>query len=70
MIRLWSFLGPTTNRSTLIICSFFGRVDVYLLLVVALGNTWLLFCMLLQRSILQKLLVAAIPDPVSGEPPG
>jgi len=49
MIRLWSVLGPTTNRSVLIVCALAGRPDIYLWTVLTAGNLWLLFCTLLQR---------------------
>jgi len=49
MIRMWSFLGPSTNRTLLIVSALFGRIDVYLWCVVTLGNSWALFAYLLQR---------------------
>ena len=55
MIRLWSFLGPTTNRTALILCSFIGRVDIYLDAVILAGNLWLICCFILQRRIHQRL---------------
>lgn len=53
MIRCWSFLGPTTNRTVLIVCALFGRLDLYLYAVVIGGNLWLLACVLLQRRLNQ-----------------
>jgi phosphatidylglycerophosphate synthase len=55
MIRLWSFLGPTTNRSLLIACAFAGRVDLFLWTVVMAGNAWLAVCFFLQRGIHRRL---------------
>jgi len=55
MIRLWSMLGPTTNRSLLIACAFTGRVDLFLWGVVTAGNAWLVVCFLLQRRIHRQL---------------
>lgn len=49
MIRLWSFLGPTTNRTALIISVLFGRMDFYLWIVVTAGNIWLLVCFIIHR---------------------
>jgi phosphatidylglycerophosphate synthase len=51
MIRMWSFLGPTTNRTALIICAAAGRIDIYLWGVILLGNFWLMVCSFRQRSI-------------------
>jgi len=51
MVRLWSFLGPTTNRTLLIACAIAGRIDLYLWSVFIFGNCWLLVCYLLQRNI-------------------
>ncbi len=55
MIRCWSVLGPTTNRTLLIVCALFRRLDLYLLAVLAAGNLWLLFCYARQRKIHQEL---------------
>ncbi len=51
MIRLWTFLGPTTNRSLLIICALFGNVTIFLWTVVIAGNSWLILCSILQKRI-------------------
>ena len=51
MIRLWSFLGPTMNRSTLIGCALAGRVDLYLWAIMIPGNCWMVLCYLLQKRI-------------------
>lgn len=48
-IRLWSFLGPTTNRTLLMACALADRVDWYLLAVVSAGNAWLAVASLAQR---------------------
>ncbi|HTK82310.1 MAG TPA: CDP-alcohol phosphatidyltransferase family protein [Bacteroidota bacterium] len=55
MIRLWSFLGPTTNRTLLIVCALAGRVDIFLWTVVAAGNVWMIACSLAQKRIYSKL---------------
>lgn len=49
VIRLWSLLGPTTNRSLLIVSALVGRVDLFLWSVTILGNGWLMICFVLQR---------------------
>jgi len=59
MIRFWSFLGPTTNRSLLIVCALSSRPDVYLWLIILAGNLWLIICLLYQRRIYGELLQEA-----------
>lgn len=51
MIRLWSILGPTTNRTLLICCAVAGRPEVFLWIVVAGLNGWMLVAALLERRI-------------------
>jgi phosphatidylglycerophosphate synthase len=51
IIRMWSFLGPTTNRTALIACVLFGNIHVYLWIVVVPVNIWLFVCYALQRRI-------------------
>lgn len=60
MVRLWSFLGPTTNRTLLVICAFAGRVDLFLWIVATAGNAWLLGCYLRQKHIHRKLELAQV----------
>lgn len=38
LIRLWTFLGPTTQWTFLIITSFINRIDIYLLGILIIGN--------------------------------
>jgi hypothetical protein len=66
MIRAWSFLGPTTNRTLLIVCALFSRVDLYLWIIVVAGNMWLGICYAAQRRIHQAgTLVASNGHPFS-----
>jgi len=55
MIRLWSFLGPTTNRTMLIVCALFGTIPIYLWGIVTIGNMWFVVSYLLQRRIHHRL---------------
>ncbi len=57
MIRLWTFLGPTTNRSMLIVSALLGNVTYFLWAVVLGGNVWLVLCSLLQKRIDKMLSV-------------
>jgi phosphatidylglycerophosphate synthase len=63
MIRLWSVLGPTTNRTLLIVCAFAGRIDLYLWSVAAGGNVWLLATSLLQARLRRGEIPARPPAP-------
>ncbi len=38
LIKFWTFLGPTTQWTFLIITSFLNRIDIYLLGIVVVGN--------------------------------
>ena len=49
MLRLWSFLGPTTNRTALILAALYGRTDAYLWFASVPANAWLLVCYVLER---------------------
>lgn len=55
MIRLWSFLGPTTNRTLLIVCALVGRIEWYLWIVIVAGNAWLYICYVLQQKIHRRM---------------
>lgn len=57
MIRLWSLLGPTTNRSLLICCALLGKVEYFLWIVIIAGNSWLVLCFFLQRKIHDNVLL-------------
>ena len=59
MIRMWSFLGPTTNRTALIVSALFGKVDAFLWIVGTLGNAWLVVCYIRQRQIHRALELAS-----------
>ncbi len=59
MIRFWSILGPTTNRTVLIVCALLGRLDLYLWTVLAALNSWLALAYLLQRRVDRTLRTPA-----------
>jgi phosphatidylglycerophosphate synthase len=60
MIRLWSVLGPTTNRTLLVICALAGRIDLFLWIIATLGNAWLIVCYVLQHRIHRQLGLARV----------
>jgi len=56
MIRIWSFLGPSTNRTILIISALFGRIDYYIWIVVGAGNAWLAFSYILEARYRRRIM--------------
>ncbi len=52
MMRSWTLLGPTTNRSLLIVCALAGRPELFLWIVATIGNAWLGVCLMRQRALL------------------
>jgi len=62
LIRAWSFLGPTTNRSLLVVCALAGRIDLFLWLVISAGNVWLVVCMIRQRAMDRSLAGELPPE--------
>lgn len=65
MIRLWSFLGPTTNRTTLILFAVAGRVELFLWTVVLAGNVWLLTCFIVQKVSERQAAQAGVSSKVT-----
>ncbi len=59
MIRLWSFLGPTTNRTLLIASAFAGHPGWYLIAVSIAGNGYMLVMLLFQWETMRRLHRAA-----------
>ncbi|MBI5020803.1 MAG: CDP-alcohol phosphatidyltransferase family protein [Ignavibacteriales bacterium] len=60
LIRFWSFIGPTTNRTILIFFAFLGRIDIYLWVILIAGNLWLIFCRVYQYSIDNKKKTSSV----------
>jgi hypothetical protein len=38
LIHFWTYLGPTTQWTALIVCSFLNRLDIYLWAIAGVGN--------------------------------
>lgn len=55
IIRFWLLLGPTTEITTLIICSFFNRLDIFIWIIV-IGFNSLAAILLPLQHILDKTL--------------
>jgi hypothetical protein len=48
IVHLWTYVGPTTELSFLIFCSFIGRLDLYLWGIVIVANSFVLLLYLIQ----------------------
>jgi phosphatidylglycerophosphate synthase len=51
MIHLWTYIGPTTELTFMIICAFINRWDIFLLGMVSVGNIYTLILFLVQKSV-------------------
>jgi hypothetical protein len=49
LMHFWTYLGPTTQWTLLIVCAFFGRLDIYLWGIAGAGNLLAAVMMLVQR---------------------
>ncbi|MCB2204516.1 CDP-alcohol phosphatidyltransferase family protein [bacterium] len=58
MIKLWLFLGPTSQITWMVICAFLNRLDVYVYGLVIGGNLWALLLYPLQRRINHRFKVS------------
>ncbi|TAK58514.1 MAG: hypothetical protein EPO24_08440 [Bacteroidetes bacterium] len=55
IIRWWTLLGPTTNRTLLILSALLGNVEMFLWLILIPGNLWLVVCLIYQKMIDKKI---------------
>lgn len=55
LIRLWTFLGPTTQWTFLIVTSILNRLDIYLLGILVAGNLLAIVTYFLQSKTDRKL---------------
>ncbi len=55
IIHLWTYLGPTTQLTFMIICSFLSRLDIYLMGMIVFGNLFALILFVLQKQIDNQL---------------
>jgi hypothetical protein len=51
IIHLWSYIGPSSELSFLIICSYFNRLDIYLYGLVTVLNVYAIILYFFQRRI-------------------
>jgi phosphatidylglycerophosphate synthase len=48
LVHLWTYVGPTTELSFLILCAFIGRLDIYLYGIVIFANIYVILLYLFQ----------------------
>jgi phosphatidylglycerophosphate synthase len=49
LMHCWTYLGPTTQWTLLVVCSFIGRLDIYLWGIAGVGNLLVIIMSLAQR---------------------
>jgi hypothetical protein len=49
LMHCWTYLGPTTQWTLLIVCAFAGRLDIYLWGIAVAGNVLAVIMMIAQR---------------------
>jgi hypothetical protein len=49
LMHCWTYLGPTTQWTLLVVCAFCGRLDIYLWGIAGVGNILAVIMMLVQR---------------------
>ena len=57
ILHLWTYIGPTTELTFMIVCAFFNRMDIYLWGIITLGNLYALLLYLMQTRINHTLKV-------------
>jgi phosphatidylglycerophosphate synthase len=51
MIHLWTYVGPTTELTFMILCAFINRWDLFLWGMVTVGNIYALILYIMQKSV-------------------
>lgn len=54
IIHLWTYLGPTTQLSFMIVCAFLNRLDIYLWGLILVGNSYAVILFISQKFIDKK----------------
>lgn len=55
IIHFWTYLGPTTELSLIIVASFLNRLDLFIWTMVVVGNIYALILFLVQTQINKKI---------------
>ncbi len=61
ILHLWTYLGPTTELTFLIICSLLNHIDIYLWGLIIVGNIYALILYFFQSNINRTLKPAVTP---------
>ena len=57
MIHLWTYIGPTTELTFMIVCAFINRWDIFLWGMLVFANTYALILYMIQRRINTSLKI-------------
>ena len=55
ILHFWTYLGPTTQLTFLIVCSFLNKLEIYLWGMIIVGNLYAVLLHLIHRKIESKL---------------
>lgn len=64
VIRMWSFLGPSTQGTLLIAAALLGRLDLFLWAMIVLRNLWGLLSYAVQVSVTRRFEREVVPSAV------
>ncbi len=59
ILHLWTYLGPTTELTLIIVASFFNRLDLFMWIMVVVGNLYALTLFMVQSQINKKTKLAS-----------
>jgi capsule polysaccharide export protein KpsC/LpsZ len=68
IIKWWTYLGPTTNRSLLIVAAAFSLPQIFCWIVVIPANLYLVGMKVWQRNVTRQLETAHAGSPSTGHP--
>ncbi len=55
ILHFWTYLGPTTELTLIIVASFLNRLDLFMWVMVTVGNTYALILFVMQSRINKKI---------------
>lgn len=64
LMRWYTFIGATTNRSLLIVTALFSAPEIFLWLVITAGNVWLAVALVWKRRVHERMAASLRPSPV------
>lgn len=51
IIHFWTYIGPTSELTLIIVASFFNRLDLFMLIMIVVGNIYALLLFIIQKQI-------------------